>query len=116
MFPARCRRWLFAAMLVSGPLQAAPAVLPADAWAAVVEAGQSLVTLAPLREVMQRFEAQAGSRILIRYPGGDVGSAWANDVRDGLVALGVASARIDLEPGSGSPTIILIDVISGTYP
>jgi hypothetical protein len=45
---------------------------------------------------------------VIRYPGGDAGNAWAEAVRDWLVALGVASKRIVLEPGSSSPDALTL--------
>jgi len=38
---------------------------------------------------------------------GAVGAAWAVELREWLVALGVASARIILEPGDAEDALVL---------
>ena len=44
----------------------------------------------------------------VRHPGGDDGNAWALEFREWLVALGVPSHFITLEPASGGVDRLLI--------
>ncbi len=67
-----------------------------------VRSGETVVGLAPLRRAVANFDALSHPRLIIRYPGGDLGNAWAFEVRDWLVSLGIGSRHIVLEPGSGS--------------
>lgn|GEM_PF-426032 len=77
-------------------------VLTRDQWPQV-RTGRSVMALEPLRRVITRFESTARPVVLIRFPGGNLGNAWAFELRDWLVALGIPSSRITLEPGSGIP-------------
>lgn len=68
-----------------------------------VRTGQSVMALESLQRVVTRFEVAAKPVILIRFPGGNLGNAWAFELRDWFVALGIPSNQIRLEPGSGVP-------------
>lgn len=68
----------------------------------------AVVQLPALQRVVSDFESVEGSKIIVRYPGGDAGNAWAIELRDWLVSLGVGSGDIRLEPGSGVPESIVI--------
>jgi hypothetical protein len=70
--------------------------------------GQTVAGLAPVRDIVTALDKTPGQHVVIRYPGGDAGNAWAEAVRDWLVALGVASKRIVLEPGSSSPDALTL--------
>ncbi len=83
-------------------------LLPRAEWPAV-PTGAAVVQIPSLQRVMLRFQGMADGVIIVRYPGGDLGNAWAAELREWLVALGVSYARVILEPGSGIPdTIVLI--------
>jgi hypothetical protein len=84
------------------------AVISAAQWPRPVD-GRALAAIEPLRVTVAALDKQPGLRLRIRYPGGDAGSAWAGELRDWLVALGVPSARIDLAPGSGGADIIVVE-------
>lgn len=84
-------------------------VLRAADWPAV-RSGEAVLRLPALREAVAALGAQAGAKLFIRYPGGERGQAWAFEVREWLVALGVPAARIMPEPGSGVPEAITIEV------
>lgn len=73
-----------------------------------VRTGVTVLGIEPLRRSVLFFDANPGSRLIIRYPGGDEGNAWAFELRDWLISLGLASKHIRLEPGSGVPNAILI--------
>ncbi len=62
------------------------------------------------RSAIARYDEAEEATLIIRYPGGDEGNAWAESLRDSLVSLGIRSARILLEPGSGIPETILLIV------
>ena len=58
---------------------------------------------------MQRWMLQPNGIIELRYPGGEEGEIWVQDVIDWLVALGVPSSSMQTLPGSGTnDTIYLV--------
>ncbi len=62
-----------------------------------------------LRASLNHYEELDDAILIIRYPGGDEGYTWATALRDSLVSLGIRSAEMLLEPGSGVPaTLVLI--------
>jgi hypothetical protein len=80
-----------------------------DDWVAHV-AERRLLELDAIREILARFEEIDDARIVIQYPGGDVGSAWAVQFRDRLVAYGVPSAFMEMMPGSGGLDILRVSL------
>lgn len=96
--------------LSAGGAQAAGVTIQAAQWTRP-PAGVGLTTQAPLRQVIHSLDRDPALRLAIRYPGGDAGSAWALEVRDWLVALGVASSRMELQPGSGAADAIVIETL-----
>lgn len=75
-----------------------------------VRTGESVAGIAALQAIMIQFEAAREPVIQIRFPGGNLGNAWAFELRDWLVALGVPSERVQLEPGSGMPDAMTLAV------
>jgi hypothetical protein len=78
--------------------------------------GEALLTLSPVRELLSVFAEDVGQNIIVRYPGGDFGNLWALEFQEWLVALGVPSGYITLEPGSGGSDrlLILLEMASET--
>ena len=70
----------------------------------------AVLNIPQLRSAITRFDETNDARIIIRYPGGDLGNAWAESLRDSLVSLGIRLSEIELEPGSGLPETILLIV------
>ena len=69
----------------------------------------SVLALTQINAILSQFDEVQAHRVTIRYPGGDLGNAWALEVRDWLVALGMPSDVVTLEPGSGgSDQLILL--------
>jgi hypothetical protein len=87
--------------------------LPYEDWPKVRTA-DAVLELKPVRAVLSTFEEEAGHHVIVRHPGGDNGDAWALEFREWLVALGVPSNYIGLEPGSGASDrlLILVEVLS----
>lgn len=73
--------------------------LTAEEWSRPRD-GSSLVALPALNAVFREFDRQPESRIVIRYPGGEEGIIWVQELRSWLVALGVPESHIVLQPGS----------------
>jgi len=68
----------------------------------------AVLELDPVRAVLSVFSEKGDQNVIVRHPGGDGGNAWALEFREWLVALGVPSHFITLEPGSGGADRLLI--------
>ena len=68
----------------------------------------AVLELDPVRAVLSVFSEEEVQNVIVRYPGGDGGNAWAFEFQEWLVALGVPSHFITLEPGSGGADRLLI--------
>lgn len=73
--------------------------LTADQWPSPRN-GQSVAMLPHLAAAMQDMIAAPGSRLALRHPRSDEGNAWAQELSDWLVALGVSSDRIEMIPAA----------------
>ncbi|MGB1111071.1 MAG: hypothetical protein ACPG4N_11995 [Gammaproteobacteria bacterium] len=69
--------------------------------------GRAVLEEPTIRANLQRWLDNPGSRIVVRYPGGEEGLLWANDLRDWLVASGVESSAIVLLAGSGGGSVVM---------
>lgn len=72
--------------------------------------GIQLAQYPPLARIIEEFDREKDRRIVVLYPGGEIGHNTALELRDWFVALGVPSRLISLEPGSGLPDTMLIRV------
>lgn len=98
MLPNLLRAALLAVLLIVPPLAAQTVyVVGAETWSSPRSA-ESLLRLAPLREAVAALQGGRHLRLVIRHPEGEQGEFWAAELHDWLVALGVPSARMDLEP------------------
>ena len=68
----------------------------------------TVLELDSVRAVLSVFSEEEGQNVIVRYPGGDSGNAWALELREWLVSFGVLSHFITLEPGSGGADHLLI--------
>jgi len=98
-------------LLLSLPFAAAAenAKLAADEWGAP-KSGQEVLAREPVRKILEAHAATPNTVVSIRYPGGDRGSTWAQELRGWLVAFGIDSARISLEPGSGDADVVRLEL------
>jgi hypothetical protein len=96
--PARFVRPFCLTLLILPPLLLAQPVYTVDAetWSRPRSA-ETLLQLPPLREAVAALQGHAGRRLSIHHPEGEQGELWASELRDWLVALGIPSARIDLQ-------------------
>ena len=70
----------------------------------------TVLELDSIREILFHFSERVGYKVIVRHPGGDSGSGWAVEFREWLVAFGVPSDYIILEPGSGGLDQLLVFV------
>ena len=85
--------------------------LSAEQWARPRQ-GDALVTYPSLNAAIGDWMRSPG-RIQVRYPGGEEGSLWGEELRDWLVALGIPARAIELAPGSRDPETVELIVSSG---
>ena len=68
----------------------------------------TVLAIRPIEKLLELFVENPRHQVTIRYPGGDKGNAWALELREWLVALGIPSNYIVLEPGSGGQDRLLL--------
>jgi hypothetical protein len=70
--------------------------------------GEFIVEFPQLRSLMQDLEPE--KVITLRFPGGDEGILWAEELKGWLIALGVENSRIELVPGSPVADMITLGI------
>ena len=73
----------------------------------------TVLAIGPIKKLLELFVENRRYKVTIRYPGGDKGNAWALELREWLVALGIPSNYIVLEPGSGGQDRLLLLLEAG---
>lgn len=104
---------LLVLLLIATVLHAAdgPWVIDAEFWAAP-RSGETVVTEPALRSAIDTLMfREETSRLMIRYPGGETGQLWAQELRAWLIALGIPSSRIDTQPGGPRDDQLLLSVV-----
>ena len=86
-------------------------LLHASEWA-VPKQASTILSIPSIHKVMQEIQTTNNSILKIRYPGGDEGTLWANELRGWLVALGLSSKRIELIPGGTISATIELEVVT----
>ncbi len=79
--------------------------ITAEEWAAP-RSGQAIAGNPVLADLIRDLLRSPARHVVIRYPGGEEGVLWAEELRGWLVALGIASSGIDLIPGGPDPEAI----------
>lgn len=101
-------------LLLLNPVSAAQEnvfILSSAQWN-VPRTTQSVIGMPAIRQAVKAYEETPLATIQLRYAGGDEGTLWANELRSWLVALGIASADIDLLPGAKQTDQLEIRVVS----
>jgi len=81
--------------------------ISAEQWARP-RSGQNLAQMPSLQGALQALNADQGSILVIRYPGGEEGSLWVSELKDWLVSLGLPSSRIQMRAGQSSNETITL--------
>ncbi len=85
--------------------------LSAEEWARPRH-GDWLATHPALAAAMAKLQLSDQSVLQLRYPGGDEGVLWVEELQAWLVALGLESERIETLPGSGGERAIQLQVLA----
>ncbi len=107
------KRFLFALLLLPVSLVQAletSHTLTAEQWA-VPRSAEAIIQMPALASAMAELQATPGGHLLIRYPGGDAGTLWMNELHSWLVSLGLSSADMERVPGSSNSQVIELEVI-----
>lgn len=105
-------------MLLFAPLVVADSTavqLRSETWE-LSRHGEKLIKNAELSALVQAWSVQIDARLEIRYPGGEEGELWSEELKSWLVSLGVPSTAIQSLPGSEAADIINIHLIEGFKP
>jgi len=86
-------------------------LLHADEWLLPKQAA-TILEMPAISKSMQQLQRDMNSSLLLKYPGGDEGTLWVNELRSWLIALGLSSKRIELVQGSVNPTTVEFEVLS----
>jgi hypothetical protein len=89
--------------------------LRAETWE-LSRHGEKLIKNAELSTLVQAWSAQADAQLEIRYPGGEEGELWSEELKSWLVSLGIPSTAIQSLPGSEAADIINLHLIEGFKP
>ena len=84
--------------------------LQAETWD-MARNGESLLKIDALSRVVNSWARNQSSKIELRYPGGEEGELWVEELRNWLISLGVPSDAIRLSPGSDAEDVINIELI-----
>ncbi len=74
-------------------------ILTAEMWARP-RSGEAVLKMPPVHSAVAQLLKTANSHLLIRYPGGDEGSIWAEELQSWLITLGIEPVLIEMSPGS----------------
>lgn len=105
-------------MLLFAPLVVADSIavqLQSETWE-LSRHGEKLIKNAELSALVQTWSVQTDAQLEIRYPGGEEGELWSEELKSWLVSLGVPSSAIQSLPGSEAADIINIHLIEGFKP
>ena len=86
-------------------------LLRANEWS-VPKKTTTLLAMPAIKKSMVKLQNNLNSILKIKYPGGDEGTLWVNELRSWLIALGLSSSRIELVQGSALSTTIELEVVS----
>ena len=67
--------------------------------------GVFVARLGAVAAAVDQMTVRPNRKLLIRYPDGEAGVRWAQELRAWLVAMGISSNRIDIVPGSAPSSI-----------
>ncbi len=102
---------LFLLLVMTTPVSAETVwTLNAADWARPRH-GEWLASHPSLVAALGKLQQSPQSLLQLRYPGGDEGSLWVEELQAWLVALGLESERIETLPGSGAEAAIQLEVI-----
>ncbi len=71
----------------------------------------NIAALPQVRQVIEQFDESGRYRLVVRYPGGESGAKWAEQLVHCLVAYGIPGKFLGRELGSSDPDRLLLLMI-----
>ena len=84
--------------------------LSAEQWE-LARNGESILSLPVINSLINAWLSDKQKKIEIRYPGGEEGEFWVQELTDWLVSLGIPSDHMVAVTGSGAGDMIKFDLI-----
>jgi len=84
--------------------------LQSETWE-VSRHGELLIKIPALTTIINKWSEDTKQKIELRYPGGEAGVLWVEELMDRLISLGIPSSAIQLLPGSNAEDIIHVVLI-----
>lgn len=84
-------------------------VLKEEQWD-LVKQGKQLLTMPVMQQVVDAWSLQQGQVIELRYPGGEEGELWVEELKDWLISLAIPSKYLFSVAGSGKADVIIIKI------
>jgi len=85
-------------------------VIDAQAWPAPQQT-EVLLGRPEVTGFLRRVTARDYHHLVVRHAGGDAGRIMAEQLRDTLVAVGIPSDRIRLEPAAAAPGELVLEIV-----
>ena len=86
--------------------------LRAEQWE-LARSGESILAIPVLNQLVNAWLLDKTMKIELRYPGGEEGEFWVQELTDWMVSLGIPSKHLVSIPGSGSDDSIKFALING---
>jgi len=97
-------------LFLSNSYAAEAELLHANEWS-VPKQSTTILAMPAIHKSMSKLQKNVNSVLKLKYPGGDEGTLWVNELRSWLIALGLSSSRIELVQGSAISTTIELEVL-----
>ena len=76
----------------------------------LVKQGEQLLTMSVMQQAVDAWSLQQGQAIELRYPGGEEGELWVQELKDWLISLAIPSKYLFSVAGSGKAGVIIIRI------
>ncbi|MCW8831174.1 MAG: hypothetical protein OQK32_06610 [Gammaproteobacteria bacterium] len=77
----------------------------------LVKQGEQLLKMPKMRQMVDVWSSRQGQTIELRYPGGEAGELWVEELKDWLISLAIPSQYLFAVPGSGDADVIIIKIV-----
>lgn len=76
----------------------------------LVKQGEQILKMPVMQEVVRTWSMQPNQAIELRYPGGEEGELWVEELKDWLISLAIPSKYLHSVAGSGDVDVIIIRI------
>ena len=77
----------------------------------LVKQGEQVLDLAVLKQPLDAWSSQSNVAVELRYPGGEEGELWVEELKDWLISLAIPSKYLFAVAGSGEADVIIIKIV-----